>query len=196
MMMITTPVLAQTADRIVALGDSLTAGYGLPPGEDFATRLEQALTAEGLNVRVQNAGISGDTTAGGLARLDQAIGGEPKPRLVIVALGANDLLRQVPPADASRNLTKILQTLKDREIPAYLIGMRNPMVIGPFGGGPYARMYDQLAEEFDVPLFPFFLKGVAMDKTLNQPDGLHPNEKGVAIMVRNIAPEIADILKD
>lgn len=181
--------------RIVALGDSLTAGLGLPQGQDFATKLQEALIARGLNVKIQNAGISGDTTEGGKNRLAAAIAGDPKPRLVIVALGANDLLGRLDPAKAKENLRVILQTLKDQKIPAFLIGMRNPMGM-PFMGGPYADVYDDLADDFDVPLYPFFLKGVAMDKALNQPDGLHPNEKGVAIMVENIAPEIEDALED
>ncbi len=189
-----TPAQAQDVLRIVALGDSLTAGLGLPKGEDFASKLEAALVEEGLNVKVQNAGISGDTTEGGKMRLAQAIAGTPKPRLVIVALGANDLLRQMDPAAARANLAAILTTLKDNNIPAFLIGMQNPM--GGFLRGPYGRMFDDLADEFDVPYYPYFLKGVAMDKTLNQADGLHPNEKGVAIMVKNIAPKIADVLEE
>jgi len=186
---------AQAPMRIVALGDSLTAGYGLPQGQDFVTKLQEALIERGLNVKIENAGVSGDTTEGGKNRLAAAIAGDPKPRLVIVALGANDLLRRIDPAQAKENLRVILQTLKDQKIPAFLIGMRNPMGI-PFMEGPYGRLYDDLADDFDVPFYPFFLKGVAMDKTLNQPDGLHPNEKGVAIMVENIAPEIEEALED
>lgn len=190
-----TPVKAEAPLRIVALGDSLTAGYGLPQGEDFVSKLEMTLQQRGLNVKIENAGITGDTTAGGLRRLPNVIAGEPKPRLVIVALGANDMLRRLSPEDARKNLTSILQTLKDRNIPAFLIGMRNPG-FGPFMAGPYGKMFDEVADEFDVPFVPFFLKGVAMDANLNQADGLHPNEKGVAIMVENIAPEIEDVLED
>ncbi len=182
--------------RVVALGDSLTAGYGLPKGEDFATKLQAALIAEGLNVRVDNAGINGNTTADGRRRLEAAIAGEPKPRLVIVALGGNDMLRRVDPAETKENLNFILSTLKERKIPAFLIGMQNPMGFGPFMRGPYADLYDELADEYDVPLVPFFLKGVAMDKTLNLADGIHPNEKGIAIMVANIAPDVAEALED
>lgn len=191
------PVSAAFAqDRVVVLGDSLTAGYGLPQGEDFASKLEAALIADGLNVKVQNAGISGDTTAGGRMRLGQVIGGEPRPKLVVVALGANDMLRRVAPTEAKENLSAILKSLQDAQIPAFLIGMQNPTGFGAFMRGPYGKIYDDLADEYDVPLYPFFLKGVALDKALNQPDGLHPNEKGVAIMVENITPEIADVLKD
>jgi acyl-CoA thioesterase I len=186
---------AQAPQRIVALGDSLTAGYGLPAGQDFATKLQEALIKEGLNVTVQNAGLSGDTMQGGRTRLANAIAGDPKPRLVIIALGANDMLRRMDPQGTRENLRAILQTLKDQNIPAFLIGMRNPHAFGPFMTGPYASLYKDLADEFDVPLYAFFLKGVALDKNLNQADGLHPNEKGVAIMVENIAPEIADALK-
>lgn len=186
---------AQTPMRIVALGDSLTAGYGLPAGQDFATKLQEALIKEGLNVSVQNAGISGNTMQDGRNRLAQAITGEPKPRLVIVALGANDMLRRMDPQGTRENLRTILQTLKDQNIPAFIIGMRNPHAFGPFMTGPYAGLYKDLAKEFDVPLYEFFLKGVALDKNLNQADGIHPNEKGVAIMVENIVPEIADALE-
>lgn len=180
--------------RVVALGDSLTAGTGLPKGEDFASKLEAALKAEGLNVKIENAGISGNTTAQGLARLDQAIAGD-KPRLVIVALGANDMLRRIPAAEAKKNLTAILQKLKDRNIPAFLIGMQNPTG-ALFMKGPFAKMFGELEDEFDVPLYPFFLKDVALNKDLNQGDGFHPNQKGVAIMVENIAPEIQDVLEE
>ncbi len=186
-------VMAQ--DRVIVLGDSLTAGYGLPQGEDFASKLEAALIADGLNVKIQNAGISGDTTAGGRMRVGRVIEGAPRPRLVVVALGANDMLRRIDPVEAKENLSAILKALQDARIPAFLIGMQNPTGFGAFMRGPYGRIYDDLADEYDVPLYPFFLKGVALDKALNQPDGLHPNEKGVAVMVENIAPEIADVLK-
>jgi acyl-CoA thioesterase-1 len=195
LILLTPFVQARAQDRVIVLGDSLTAGYGLPQGEDFATKLESALIAKGHNVKIQNAGISGDTTAGGLMRLGQVIGGEPRPRLVIVALGANDMLRRIDPATAKKNLSAILKTLKDNKIPAFLIGIQNPMGMGAFLRGPYGKIYDDLADEYDIPLYPFFLKGVAMDKALNQPDGMHPNEKGVAIMVKNIAPEISDALE-
>jgi acyl-CoA thioesterase-1 len=188
------PAMAEPM-RIVALGDSLTAGSGLPKGEDFATKLEAALIAQGLNVKIENAGVGGNTTADGRARLEEAIKGEPKPRLVIVALGANDMLRRLPPAEAKENLRAILQLLKDRNIPAFLIGMQNPMG-GPLMKGPYAKVFEDLEDEFDVPLYPFFLEGVALDSALNQGDGFHPNEKGVAVMVENIAPEVADVLGD
>lgn len=187
---------AQNPDRIVALGDSLTAGYGLPAGEDFASKLQQELVARGLNVRIENAGISGNTTEDGKRRVAQAIAGDEKPRLVIVALGANDMLRRIEPATTRDNLSSILSTLRDKDIPVFLIGMRNPMGIGPFMGGPYAGLYKDLAKEYDVPFFPFFLKDVAMDKSLNLPDGMHPNEKGIAVMVENIAPDIVKALKD
>lgn len=187
--------MAQQPMRIVALGDSLMAGSGLPKGEDFASKLEVALIAKGLHVKIENAGIAGNTTADGRARLEEAIKGEPKPRLVIVALGANDMLRRIPVAEAKKNLEAILQSLKDKNIPVFLIGMQNPMG-GPLMKGPYAKMFADLEDEYDVPLYPFFLEGVAMDKTLNQGDGFHPNEKGVAVMVENIASEIEDVLEE
>lgn len=187
---------AQNPHRVVALGDSLTAGYGLPAGEDFASKLSQELRARGHNVVVENAGISGNTTEDGKRRIEQAIAGEQKPRLVIVALGANDMLRRIDPSTTRANLSSILETLRERDIPAFLVGMRNPMGVGPFMGGPYAGLYKDLAKEYKVPLYPYFLKDVAMDKSLNLPDGMHPNEKGIAVMVDNIAPHIAKALKD
>lgn len=180
--------------RIVALGDSLTAGYGLEAGEDFATKLQQALIAEGVEVKIDNAGVSGDTTAGGLARLDWAVQGEPAPDLVIVALGANDMLRGVDPAETKKNLAAILDALKAKNIPVLLAGMRSPMNMGPLFRGKFDKVYSELAKEYDVPLYPFFLKGVAMNADLNLPDGMHPNQKGIDIMVENILPSVRKAL--
>lgn len=189
------PAAAETA-RVVALGDSLTAGYGLQQGEDFVSQLQKSLTAEGLDVKLENAGVSGDTSAGGKSRLEWAIGGEPKPRLVIVALGGNDLLRGIEPKVTYDNLDFILKTLKDKEIPALLVGMKSPTNLGPFYQKKFDRIYPDLADEYDVPLYPFFLDGVAMIPSMNQDDGIHPNIEGVRLIVKNITPEIKDALKD
>ncbi len=194
MTMISTPALAQTK-RIVALGDSLTAGYGLQSGEDFATKLQESLVKEGLDVKIDNAGVSGDTTAGGLARIDWAIEGAQKPDLVLVALGANDMLRGIDPAVTKDNLSKILTKLKDKNIPAFLIGMRSPTNMGPFFRGKFDKVYKELADEYDVPLYPFFLDGVAMKTEYNLEDGIHPNTKGIAIIVEKITPAIKKTLK-
>lgn len=192
--MISSPALAQTK-RIVALGDSLTAGYGLQSGEDFASKLQESLIGEGLDVKIDNAGVSGDTTAGGLARLDWAIEGVQKPDLVLVALGANDMLRGIDPAITKKNLSEILDKLKEKDIPAFLIGMRSPTNMGPFFRGKFDKVYGELKKEYDVPLYPFFLDGVAMKSDLNLPDGLHPNARGIDIIVEKITPAVVKALK-
>jgi acyl-CoA thioesterase I len=194
MAMISAPALAQTK-RIVALGDSLTAGYGLQAGEDFASKLQESLIKEGLDVKIDNAGVSGDTTAGGLARIDWAIEGDQKPDLVLVALGANDMLRGIDPAVTKDNLSKILTKLKEKEIPAFLIGMRSPTNMGQFFRGKFDKVYKELAGEYGVPLYPFFLDGVAMKADLNLEDGMHPNAKGVDMIVQKITPAIKKTLK-
>ncbi len=191
---ISSPAFAQTK-RIVALGDSLTAGYGLQAGEDFVTKLQESLVKEGLSVKIDNAGVSGDTTAGGLARIDWAIEGEPKPDLVLVALGANDMLRGIDPAVTKGNLSKILDKLKEKNILAFLIGMRSPTSMGPFFQGKFDKIFKELAKEYDVPLYPFFLDGVAMKADLNLQDGMHPNAKGVDVIVERITPSVVKVLK-
>lgn len=192
--LISPPVLAAPA-RIVALGDSLTAGYGLESGQDFATRLEAALQATGLDVKVDNAGVSGDTSAGGLARLDWAVEGDPAPALVIVALGGNDMLRAVAPDVTKKNLAAIVEKLKAKNIPILLAGMRSPTNMGPLYQGKFDKIYPALAKEHGVTLYPFFLEGVAMKADLNLPDGIHPNEKGVEAMVKNIVPVVTKMLQ-
>lgn len=191
------PILAHAAEpaRIVALGDSLTAGYGLESGQDFATKLQEKLIAEGISVKVDNAGVSGDTSAGGLSRVDWAVDGTPVPKLVIVALGANDMLRGVDPATTKKNLEGILDKLKAKKIPVLLVGMRSPTNLGPFYQKKFDKIYDELADDYDVPLYPFFLEGVAMRADLNQGDGVHPNQKGVAIIVDNIFPAVKKALE-
>ncbi len=191
------PIHAQdTPRRIVALGDSLTAGYGLADGQSFTTLLAQALNDKDENVVVDNAGISGDTTAGGLARLEDAISGDPKPSLVLVALGANDMMRGIDPAQMKENLNAILQTLKDRNIPALLIGVRMPGTVSGFYGSRYDDVYEDLADKFDIRLYESFLDGVAMDPDLNQSDGIHPNLAGTKIMVKRLLPTVRKALND
>lgn len=196
LMVMTFASLAQAAEprRIVALGDSLTAGYGLESGTSFTTLLAEALNEKDENVVVDNAGVSGDTTAGGLSRLEWAIAGDTKPSLVIVALGANDMLRGLDPKLTRDNLKSILQTLKDQDIPTLLVGMRTPLNMGPLYSDRYEKIYTDLADEFDIPLYPFFLDGVALDANLNQSDGLHPNLEGVKIMVKRILPTVRKAL--
>lgn len=189
------PEAVAAQQRIVALGDSLTSGYGLPAGEDFATKLEQALHKNGHNVKIDNAGVSGDTTAGGLNRLEWAVSGDPKPSLVIVALGANDMLRGLDPALAKQNLSKIITTLEEKNIPVLLVGMKSMITMGPFYRGKYDKIFPELAKEHTIPLHPFFLEDVAMKPELNLEDGIHPNEKGIAVMVENILPLVEKTIK-
>ena len=177
---------------IVDVGDSLTAGYGLMPQEAFPAQLGAWLHRHGVAARVVNAGVSGDTTAGGLARLDWALA--DKPDLVILALGANDALRGIDPATVRDNLDKMIQKIEARGAKVLLLGMLAP----PNWGAAYQRQFDRifpdLARQRHVPLYPFFLEGVAMKPSLNQPDGLHPNAKGVAVLVDHIGPVVARLV--
>lgn len=181
---------ARAADplRLVALGDSLTAGYQLPPAAAFPAQLEKALTARGLAVTVENAGVSGDTASGGLARLDWAIGEGVKG--VLLELGANDALRGVPPAETRAALDTIITRLKERGIGVLLIGMRAPPNMGAEYQTAFDAIYPDLAAKHGVPLYPFFLDGVVADPSLNLPDGMHPTEKGVAVIVERILPSV------
>jgi len=185
---------AEPQQRIVVLGDSLTSGYGLQGGEDFPSKLQDALIQDGLNVRVDNAGVSGDTTAGGVSRVEWSVEGDPKPALVIVALGGNDMLRGLEPDVTRTNLTKILTTLKEKEIPVLLAGMKAPLQYTLMFQKSFDSIYSDLAEEFDVPLYPFFLEGVALKPEMNQSDGIHPNQAGVARMVEGLLPLVKEHL--
>lgn len=179
--------------RILALGDSLTAGYGLAAADSFPAQLERALRAEGLAVTVLNAGVSGDTTAGGLARLDWALA--DRPDVVIVALGANDGLRAVDPAITRANLGALLEKLRAKGLPVLLAGMYAPPNLGREYGDAFNAIYPELAAQYDALLYPFFLEGVATDPALNQGDGIHPNPQGVAVLVKNITPYVRRLLE-
>ena len=181
------PAAAQPL-KILAFGDSLTAGYGLPPGQGFAPQLERALKESGVEAEVIDAGLSGDTTAGGLARLDWALA--DKPDLVILELGANDMLRGLDPAETRANLDAMLAKLRSAGPKVLLAGMRAAPNLGPDYGGAFERTYGDLAQKYGVPLYPFFLEGVATDPKLNLSDGLHPNEAGIAEIVRRILPHV------
>jgi acyl-CoA thioesterase-1 len=178
--------------RIVILGDSLSAGYGLPAAEAFPAQLEQALRQSGVAVRVINAGVSGDTTAGGLARLNWVLADHPQ--LVIVQLGANDALRGLDPEQARANLDAILTRLKREKTQVLLAGMRAPRNLGPAYYTKFDRIYGDLAMKHQVALDPFFLEGVALRPELNQADGLHPNAQGVAMVVRRLLPQVRALL--
>ena len=178
---------------IVALGDSLTAGYGLPQADAFPVQLEAALNANGHKVRVINSGVSGDTSAGGLSRTDWALADNPD--LVIVALGANDALRGFEPEQTRKNLATILDKIRLKGAKVLLAGLKAPRNMGSDYYSKFDALYADLAREFDVALYPFFLEGVATVAALNQPDGIHPNGDGVKVMVRNILPYVERLLR-
>jgi acyl-CoA thioesterase I len=186
--------LAQERTRLVVLGDSLTAGYGLPRGEEaFPVRLEAWLKQAGVDVQVINAGVSGDTTAGGLARLDWALG-SPSPQYAVVALGANDGLRGLAPAAMEQNLDAILARLKARGVKVLLAGMYAPRNFGREYAAEFDAVFQRLATRHGVAFYPFFLEGVAADPSLNQADGIHPNARGVERIVERIGPHIRRLL--
>lgn len=179
--------------RLLVLGDSLAAGYGLPQDQGFVPQLQAALAARGRAVQVLNAGVSGDTTAGGLARLDWALA--DRPQAVILELGGNDGLRALPPAASRTNLAAILDRLRSRGIPVLLAGMLAPPNLGAAYGAEFAAVFQGLAREYpDTIFYPFFLEGVAGDAGLNQPDGIHPNGQGVLEIVRRILPAVETLL--
>jgi acyl-CoA thioesterase-1 len=180
---------AERTIHILAFGDSLTQGYGVPPGMDFPTQLEHALQAKGLKISVINAGVSGDTSAGGLARLDWSLSDSKNvPDAAIVELGANDGLRGLSPGEMEKNLDAILAKLKTRNIPVLLAGMKSPRNLGASYVAQFDAVFPRLANKYGVLFYPFFLDGVALDASLIQADGLHPNPKGVAIIVKDITP--------
>lgn len=183
---------AQDATKIVAFGDSLTAGYGLKQEEAFPAQLEKKLKEQGLNVTVINAGISGDTTAGGKARLTWVL--QSAPDMVIVELGANDALRGLPPSEAYNNLDAILRVLTDKKIKTLLTGMKAPPNLGLSYNQEFNAIYSKLAKKYDVPLYPFFLEKVAGNPALNLADGMHPTAEGIAVIVENITPHIVTLL--
>jgi acyl-CoA thioesterase-1 len=180
------------ACRIAVLGDSLTTAYGLDVTNGFPARLEQALRERGYECAVLDAGVSGDTSAGGLARLDWMLADEPSH--VIVELGGNDGLRALPPEQMEQNLDGIIRHLKDEGIPVLLTGMLAPPNLGREYGAAFEAVFPRLAEEHEVPLYPFFLDGVAGDALLNQGDGIHPTAEGVVIIVENILPTVTEWL--
>lgn len=178
--------------RILAFGDSLTAGFGLRAEDSFPAHLERRLRADGIAAEVVNAGISGDTTAGGRARLDWSLG--DMPDLVLVELGANDALRGIDPKVARDNLDHILARLRETGTRVLLLGMKAPANWGRDYQAEFDGIFPALARKYGVPLYPFFLDGVALDRDLNQADGLHPNARGVAAIVERLAPEVERLL--
>ena len=181
-----------TPVKMVVLGDSLSAGLGLPASSAFPTRLQKALDDKGIAVEMVNAGVSGDTSSGGRDRLDWSVG--EGTEAVIVELGANDALRGVDPAVTRSALSEILGRLKARGIAVLLCGMLAPPNYGHDYADRFNVIYPELAKAFDVPLYPFFLNGVAADAKLNQADGIHPTAEGVDTIVHNILPSVEALL--
>jgi len=186
------PVAARTI-RLVVLGDSLTAGLGLPPGKAFPDRLQAALRARGLDVDVLNAGVSGDTAADGLGRYDWAV--PANADALIVELGANDMLRGLEPEATKKALSAILDKAHAARLPTLIAGMRAAPNLGAEYDRAFDAIYPALAKDHDVALYPFFLDGVAGDPKLNQADGMHPTAEGVDAIVERIAPSVERILK-
>ena len=177
---------AENRHTIVVFGDSLVAGYGLGPGEAFPEQLAARLTEAGHAVEIINAGVSGDTTTGGLSRLDWSIGAEADA--VILELGANDALRGISPEITRKNLAEMLERLKKRNLPVVLAGMLAPPNMGPEYGAKFNAIYGDLAKKYDTLIYPFFLDGVAAVPELNQADGIHPTKEGIALIVERFFP--------
>jgi acyl-CoA thioesterase I len=194
LMTVANPAWAESTKsvKLVVLGDSLSAGLGLPAQEAFPTKLQKALQAKGIDIDMTNAGVSGDTSSGGRDRLDWSVPDGTDG--VIIELGANDALRGIDPDLTRTALTEIVQRLKARKIAVMLCGMLAPPNYGPDYAARFNSIYPDLARKFDVPLYPFFLEGVAADAKLNQADGIHPTAPGVDIIVKNILPTVEAFL--
>jgi acyl-CoA thioesterase-1 len=174
--------------KILALGTSLTQGLGVPPGLDLTAVLETRLRASGLDVKFINAGVSGDTSAGGLARLDWSLADHPEA--AIIELGSNDALRGQSPSETEKNLGAILGRLKTDHVAILLTGMKAPRNLGPEYAAQFDAIYPRLAKRFDVLFYPFILDGVAANPKLNQADGIHPNPAGVKIIADRMLPYV------
>lgn len=186
------PAAAKTL-TLLALGDSLIAGYGLQPSDAFPVKLEAALKARGHDVRVINAGVAGDTALDGASRVDWALSDDVDA--VIVEFGANDALRGLPVPQAEQALDQLLAKLGERKLPVLLAGMRAPPNLGPDYQAAFDGMYPRLAEKHGSLLYPFFLDGVAAEVKLNQADGMHPNPAGVDVIVERILPSVEKLLE-
>ena len=181
---------------VLAFGDSLYAGYGLGRGDSLPDDLQDALRADGINARVVNAGISGDTSAAGRQRLAFTLDKlDRKPDLVLLGLGGNDLLRQIPPAETRANFVAMLDELKKRDIPVVLTGMMVPPNLGPDYAAQFNRIWPDLAKQYDATLDPFILAGVIGNRALMLPDGIHPNAQGVDRIVARLGPVVAERLR-
>ena len=190
--LLASPALAEKL-RVVALGDSLTHGYGLAPEQGFVSQLQRWLSERGEDVEVINMGVSGDTTTGGRARLNWALDGGADA--VILQLGGNDLLRAIPPATSRANLDAMLTELAEQDIPVLVAGLKIPLNFGARWQADFEGMFGDLAEEHDAILYPSFLEGVWSDPALMQPDLLHPNAEGVARIVEQIGPKVIELIE-
>jgi acyl-CoA thioesterase-1 len=191
---LSSPGTAAPAEKVVVfLGDSLTAGYGLPADQAFPSLLERKLRDGGTPVRVLNAGVSGDTSAGALRRLSWVL--RQRPDVVVVELGANDALRGQPTSGIEANLRSILEQCRDAGAKVLLVGMQIPTSYGPEYGGEFAALYPRLAKSLGVPLVPFLLEGVAGRPSLNLEDGIHPNAEGQKIVAANVLPHLSGLLR-
>ncbi len=183
----------QAAPKVIlALGDSLTAGYGLPPGQSLPDKLQEALKAKGQDVSIINAGVSGDIATQAAARLDWALTDDVKG--VILELGANDALRGLDPAQADQALRQIMDKLKAKNLPVLILGMKAPPNLGPDYVAKFDAIYPKLSADYGALLYPFYLDGVAAQTDLNQEDGIHPNEKGLAVIVAKLLPDVEALL--
>jgi len=185
---------AEQTKVLVALGDSLTAGYGLAQDVAFTTQLEASLKSQGLDIRVENAGVSGDTSTGGAQRLDWALGNGAD--FVLLELGANDALRGIEPAITRKSLIEIIEKLQKKNIPVFLAGMKAPPNMGPDYQKEFDGIYPDLAEKYNLAFYPFFLDGVAAVPSLNQEDAIHPNKEGVAVIVEKMTPSLVNFIKN
>jgi acyl-CoA thioesterase-1 len=197
LLLVAVPAAAKTT--ILALGDSLTAGYGLPEGDGLVPQLNDWLAANGTDAVVLNAGVSGDTTAGGLARVDWAL--TPEVQAMIVTLGGNDLLRGLPPANARANIDAILAKAQTRNLPVLLVAMRAPGNFGPAYEADFNALYPDLAQKYGTLLVENFFapiadgSGVAIDQSYIQPDGIHPNAEGVRRVVESLGPRVQELME-
>ncbi|MGD9510631.1 MAG: arylesterase [Geminicoccaceae bacterium] len=182
------------ACRLTVLGDSLTAGYGVEEQDAFPARLQAALEAEGVECEVLDAGVSGDTSAGGLARLDWVLADQPTH--LLVELGGNDGLRGLSVEQLEENLNRIVSTAKGRGVQVVLAGMLAPPNMGRNYAEAFKQVYLDVARRNDVPLYPFFLDGAVMTQGMMQPDGIHPNARGVEVIAQRIAPLVAAAIQD
>ena len=190
-----TPEIVSNRPKIIAFGDSLTAGFGLTERESYPYLLQERLNAEGYNYEVVNAGVSGDTSLGGLERVDWVLE-QDNVRILVLELGANDLLRGVPPAKMKNNLDKIIRKAKAKNVEVLLCGMLAPPTMGADYQRDFTNAFPDLADEHKIRYVPFLLEGIALQRELNQADGIHPNPQGTRIMMENIFKELKPMLRN